>query len=124
MHSIKAKKEDVLATIRTNREAHQAIYEEAVAGYKELAKEQLKKHLKDVDRGAMQTINFLLPAPVNHVKDYDRVIKMLEMEVADEVSLDNALFAQYIMDDWAWKQQFLTSNSSYSVTANTALQGR
>lgn len=121
MDKVKVRKDELLESVRANRDAHQAIYDEAVAGYKELAKAELKKHLRDVDRGAMQVISVMLPAPVNHTKDYDRVITMLEMSVDDEIELHEDEFAQYVMDDWRWKQQFLTSNAAYSATASKSL---
>ena len=120
---VRLKKDEVLDALRANRDAHQSIYDEAVAGYKELAKQQLKKHLRDVERGAMQVVNIMLPAPVNQTKDYDRVIKMLEMDVRDEIELSQGEFAMYVMDDWSWKRQFLTSNSTYSATAASSLGG-
>jgi hypothetical protein len=33
------------------------------------------------------------------------------------VELSEQEFGQYVMDDWAWKRQFLLSNSAYSATA-------
>ena len=123
MDTVTVTKADLLAKIRANREAHQAIFEEAKAGYKELAKAALKKHLRDVERGEMQVISIMMPAPVNQTKDYDRIITMLEMEVKGEVELDEQQFSQYVMDDWRWKQAFLTSNAGYSVTATQMLGG-
>lgn len=121
METVTVKKAELLEKVRANRDAHQAIYDEAKAGYKALAVAELKKHLKDVERGAMQVIHITMPAPVNQIRDYDRIITMLEMEVEDEVELDETQFSQYVMDDWRWKQQFLTSNSTYSATAATSL---
>lgn len=123
IETVKLRKADVLDALEENREAHQGIYEEALAGYKELALAQLKKHIKDVERGAMQVISIVLPAPVNQTKDYERIIKMLELDVRDEIELTQAEFAMYVMDDWAWKRQFLTSNSTYSTRAASSLGG-
>jgi hypothetical protein len=119
--TVKVNKADLLEALRVNREAHEGIYQEALEGYKETALAQLQKHLADVQRGAMKVISIMLPAPENHTRDYDRVIKMVEMSVDDELELDQTEFAQYVMDDWHWKRQFLASNSSYSATAQASL---
>lgn len=121
MDSIKVRKAELLAKVRENRDAHEAIYDEAMAGYKDLAEAQLKKHLADVRRGTVQVISIMMPAPTNQTKDYERIIAMLEMEIADEIELDEQQFSQYVMDDWRWKQQFLASNSAYSATATELL---
>ena len=38
---------------------------------------------------------------------------MLEWEVGDEVMLTEYEFAQFVQDDWGWKQQFRTTGMEY-----------
>jgi hypothetical protein len=41
---------------------------------------------------------------------------MLEMEIRSELEIDEQQFKMYVRDDWAWKGQFTTSNSAYTVS--------
>jgi hypothetical protein len=52
---------------------------------------------------------------MDQTKDYDRVIRMLEMTVDEIITIGAVEFQQYVMDDWTWKEQFTASNSAYLV---------
>jgi hypothetical protein len=54
---------------------------------------------------------------MNQTKDYDRVLKMLDMTTDEVVVLSEDDFAQYVMDEWQWKEQFSQINSTYSARA-------
>ena len=56
---------------------------------------------------------FKLDAPINQIKEYDRAIKMLEMSVDNDITLSEQEFAEYVLDDWHWKNQFTLTNSAY-----------
>jgi hypothetical protein len=47
---------------------------------------------------------------------------MLEMALADEVELSEEDYRQYVMDDWSWREEFLTSDARYSSTASAMLE--
>jgi hypothetical protein len=59
--------------------------------------------------------------PEDHTRDYDRVIAMLERHQGEAIDLLEDDFAMYVQDDWAWKAQFLASNSGYSGKAAEAV---
>jgi hypothetical protein len=122
MQDVTVRKADLIEKITANREAHRAIFLEAVDGYRGLAEEMLQKHLAEVRSGQMKVVRVVLDAPVDHTRDYDRVLAMLGMSVDDQITLAQSDFAQYVLDDWSWKRQFLTSNSTYSGTAATQLR--
>ena len=42
---------------------------------------------------------------------------MLKMSVDTEVLLSEQDFRCFVLDDWDWKQKFLTSSRDYSVRA-------
>lgn len=67
-------------------------------------------------------MHIILSQPVNQTRSYDRVIGMLEMALAEEVELSEEDYQQYVMDEWSWREVFLTSNASYSSTASTMLE--
>lgn len=121
MEDVTVQRDKLLEELRRNREAHKAIFDEAMDGYAKEAEAQLQRHLDEVRAGKIKVISVHLPVPEEHTKDYDRAIKMVEMSVADQITLDEHDFASYVMDDWAWKRQFLTSNSTYSGTARASL---
>lgn len=122
MNDITIDKNAALQVLRKNREAHRAIFLEACEGYKSKALELLENHVAEIKAGKLVRISVALPFPEDHTKDYDRVIRMLDMSINAGIEIDENTFASYIMDDWAWKRQFLHSNSGYSGTAALALQ--
>lgn len=121
MERVTVRKGELLTALRENREAHRAIFEEACDGYQAEAIRLLEGHLERIKSGKRVTVYVQLPEPVDHTKDYDRVIRMVEMSVDNEVELEAQDFASYVMDDWRWKAAFLTTNSAYSASATRAL---
>lgn len=122
MNSVTVKKTDLIAKIKENRAEHRAIFLEAVEGYKKRGVELLEEHIAKIKKGDIERVYVTMPVPEDHTSDYDRVITMLEMSVDEEVPIDENSFASYVMDDWAWKQSFLASNSEYSSRAMLALK--
>lgn len=55
-----------------------------------------------------------LESPRSHTKDYDLVIKMLELSTKDEITISGNQFNQYVEDEWAWKNSFVSNASIYS----------
>lgn len=54
--------------------------------------------------------------PMDQTRDYDRAIRMVDLDTRDTLELEESEFRQYVMDDWTWKQQFNHSNRAYSKT--------
>ena len=117
MKAIKVKKDVLLAKVRENRDAHRAVFEEAVAGYQKQAETMLREHIKRIKSGELVEVFVRLPRPVEHTKDYDRVIAMLDMDLGDEIELEEHDFQMYVQDDWDWKGTWAIANASYSATA-------
>jgi hypothetical protein len=106
-------KNDLLEKMRGNRERHRVIFLEALDGYRQRAIEQLDGQLKDLRNGKTPQIYISIDRPVDHTRDYDRVIAMLEMHKGSEFTLSETDFSQYALDDWNWKRQWAASNSGY-----------
>jgi len=121
MKNILVTKTHLLEKLKENRAAHRGIFEEAVEGYRSEAVKQLEAHIERIKSGKMPTVFVRLEAPEDHTDEYDVVIGMLEMDLDDRVELTQADYRAYVMDDWNWKNQFLTSNSLYSGTARASL---
>lgn len=115
--TIMANREQVLETLKKNRETHKKIVEEAREGYLKKAEEELKKRLSKVKEGNLVDLFFRLNLPVDQTKVYDTAIKMLEMHVDNEIELSAYQVRNLVMDEWDWKEQFIGTNALYSVTA-------
>lgn len=115
MEPITVSKGDLLAKMRENRATHREVFQAALEGYRRYAQLVLKEHLEALGAGKTPEIRITVSRPSDHTRDYDRVIEMLEMHKGDEFVLNETDFSQYVRDDWSWKRQWATSNSSYAV---------
>src|SRR5260370_18692324 len=120
MENIKVKKEELLKVLKENRAKHREIFLEALEGFRKKAITEFEKRLEAAKAGKHFDIAIALTLPQDQTKDYDRAIGMLEMAIEDVVELGEAEYAQYVMDDWRWKHNFLTSNTTYSGKAALA----
>lgn len=121
MSAVRVKKEELLQTLRENRKEHRETFLEALEGYRAAALKALTARIEDAKTTKRVSLHFKLIEPQDQTREYDRIIKMLEMSVDERVELTQREFANYVMDDWEWTQQFLTSNSAYSASARTKL---
>jgi hypothetical protein len=110
---ITVKKDALLADIRKNFGKHRQILETANVAYRAKAIEELRANLeaainqKPIRRGITCT------EPENHTKEYETVIAMLEMCVADEITITERQFQCFVMDNWDWKSRFQASTAAY-----------
>ena len=74
------KKFELLVAIIKNRDIHQSEYEAAAIGYRKAAIKSLASMLKEAKAGGTIRKALDLVEPVSHTKDYDRMIRMLEMK--------------------------------------------
>ena len=101
--------------MRANRDAHRALFLKAQEGYRKLVTEELDRMLKGAKDGLPIQRSVTLTEPSNHIKDYDRVITMLEMSVEDTVTLDAQAFDRYVMDNRDWSRFALATNTAYAA---------
>jgi hypothetical protein len=119
--NIRMSKSKLLETLRKNRAAHRTIFEEALKGFKQRYNDLWERCLADA-RAAGKLTAGPIP-PKDHTEDYDRIIKILELDNCQEVELSEVDVQRYFMDDWAWKRDFLESSYSfYSTSAVKALK--
>jgi len=129
MHSamleITVTKEKLLGILLENRDEHALVYEEAVAGYHDACLKRLEEEkARLLARKDPIEVRIHLPVPQDHTKDYDRLIKMIEISEDTEFDLNEQQAANYIMDEWHWTNQWLASNAGYSETATLMLNER
>lgn len=114
---VTVKKDELLAAIKKNRSTHRETFLEAQKGYRAAVIEELDRMLKDAREGRTIRRAVQLVEPQEHTKDYDRVIRMLEMSVADEIAITETQFSQYVLDEWGWTAAFVGSTSNYTNNA-------
>ena len=113
MKKVTINQNELLAILRENRDTHEADYKDAYEGYLVTCGETLMRYLEEFKAGERETVQWTEFPPQSQVKDYDRVIRMLELSVDNEIELTADEFANYVQDDWAWKDNWLGSNSMY-----------
>lgn len=121
--TIRAKKSQVLDTLRSNREKHSAIVKEARSGYMEKAEAALKAKLDQLRSGKLAALSFSLRVPLDYTKVYDTAIRMLELHTEDTIELDAAQVRNLMQDEWDWTDQFYGTNMVYSKTASEIRNG-
>lgn len=113
MAVITVKKSELLEALIKNKEEHRKMFLKAQDGYRVTVIEELDKMLKDAREGKEYRTSVHIPAPSDHTKDYERVVKMLTMSVKDEIRITEEEFSKYVMDDWGWKQEFTRMSANY-----------
>ena len=111
------KREKLLEVLRENRSKHRAIFDEAIENYKAECLSLLEKKIAKLKKGKMPRMSIRLLIPEDHTEDYDRVIKMFEMDVREEIELEENEFGMYVMDDWRWKREWLSNTVAYTSSA-------
>lgn len=119
-------RDEIIAKVKENREAHIAEFDSALKGYylellekAEEGKKTLKRFIKAAQaeedpEPADFSVNLRATKPESHEDDYDRAIAMFEMAATDTITLDEQSFAQYVRDEWDWKAEFLASSTYYN----------
>lgn len=107
----------LIEKLKTNRIAHSKIVAEARAGYVKRATEALADKMQQLKEGKIASLFFALKVPVDNTPVYDMTISMLEMHTGEELMLNGVQYRNFVLDKWDWKDEFLATNSRYSVTA-------
>ena len=113
MHSVKILTSDLLKALTDNRAKHRADYTSAMEVYRDEVITAVDNMWTAAHkREDVRPLH--LVKPTNYLREYDRAIKMATMSVDKEVELDQNDFAQYVMDEWAWKSSFTAMTSTYA----------
>jgi hypothetical protein len=115
MEDVKLEKAALIEKIKENMETHQDTYDKAVEEFNRqqiaLLEEQVVKARagQNFDRLALSR----MPVPENHMDDYRRALRLLEMETREKIVLDPREFNKYVLDEWEWQRAFVANTSSY-----------
>lgn len=127
-------KASVVETLKENRTEHEKIYNEAIAGYRNVLRNALDKVVELVSEKRDELEEKKAPSPrlktdplsslavpKNQLKEYDTVLEMLELTSDETIVLDQDQYNCYMKDNWYWMNDFLLSNSAYSASAGAKL---
>jgi len=110
-------KEKLMEIIQENRDKHRSVFLEAIDGYRLEAIKRLERMIEKIKKGKTIDQYLRLPVPTDNTNDYDRVLKMMELDTRDEINLNEEEFAQYVLDDWSWKREWIATASNYTSNA-------
>jgi hypothetical protein len=116
MRSVKINKAELLKIVRDNQKKHIKDFEESVKDYKKAALKVAKEHVelaKTGDLDQIAKIRAMPSRPTSYEDNYNRAIRMLELSVDDIIELEEDTFNQLVLDEWAWKHQFVASGALY-----------
>lgn len=136
--TINVTRDDLLEAIIENKKTHDEIFASALDGYYVSVRKELENKLRLIPlvqeefQAALESVNpesgkpvqleiknqyalfnLNVPFPVSHEDDYKRAIKMVQLSASHIFKLTASEFAQYVMNEWNWKQQFLATNAQY-----------
>lgn len=120
---IKVNKQQLIDTIKKNKQIHIKEYKQAVVAFKKEALKQLTKLEKAVKAGKTEGIRLDLTVPQDRSTDYDKLILMFNWDLEKEVVLSQGEFNQYVHDEFDFALQARMSNTYYS-SANVAKRMR
>lgn len=115
MDTITVRKDDLIKTLKENRDAHREQFLRAQSAYRMAMIEELDRALDEAKRGKTIKRAFALPVPEDHTDDYDTAIAMLEWHTKDAVELSQREFMTYVENKWGWLTSFAANTQSYLV---------
>lgn len=132
----------LIDTLQKNRENHITAFNEAMAGYKELALSKVEEAFQGIgDRLAKRKAEIIervnsftaetadnfsdyfvlleqmvvnLKVPVSYAEAYDAAIDMATFDTRDELELSGAEFQCFCRDVWDWSHEFTATHLNYS----------
>ena len=116
MRSVKVNKDELMKVLQENKKKHVKEFEEAVKDYKKAALKVAKEHVELAKTGELDQIakiRAMPQRPTSYEDSYTRAIRMMEMSVEDVIELEDDVFNQLVLDEWAWKNAFTASSALY-----------
>ena len=116
MKTVTINKKELLDILYENRIKHAEQYDEAVKDYKAVIMNFSKANIKSINasvEGGTFSIKQYPSYPPSYISEYDQVIRMIELDVNDTITLDKTDFNNYVLDNWGWKQTFTQASTVY-----------
>lgn len=115
MKTVTVSKAEFIERVRANRDKHRSTFDKAQDGYRTFLIKELEQRLDEAQRGLKVDRFIRLEEPEDHTDDYDQILEMAAMSVDDTIEVSQQEFAWYVLDRWSWKQQWVATNSTYTV---------
>src|ERR1035437_8357393 len=118
MTEVRIDKSKLVDIQKNNRSEHRDIFLAAQKSYRQVVIELLDEQLKLAREGKPFLLARIiqLVAPEDHTKDYDRVLRMLELSLDNIVTLSEPEFTNLVQDIWMWSRSWAASNSAYTYS--------
>jgi len=116
MNAVKINRLELLKIVRENKDKHIVDFAESVEDYKKAALKIAESNLALVQTGDVDKIAKIQMQPgkpVSYETNYNRAIRMLELSVEEVIEVEEDVFNQLVLDEWAWKNSFVASASLY-----------
>jgi len=114
MREVTVESSALLASLKENRGQHEKEFRRLKHVYVDTVKGILTKALEELGVGDMPVLT-IPEQPRSHLREYDQAIRMVEMSTDTKITLSNREFAEFVMDEWDWKQQFDLMKTAYGV---------
>lgn len=112
MNKVTISKQKLIDVLTFNRTMHIADYQAALVEWEKQYAKALRRELRaNVES---KTGSVYLEKPVSYQNSYDTALRMLDLALEAEFVLTERQFRQYIMDEWDWKDRFVSNTMSYS----------
>jgi len=115
MKSVKMDRMTLLGIVKKNKETHVKLYEESVEDYKVAVVKVAEYNLEAAKTNELEKMKFKLfpTTPVSYENQYAKAIRMLELSIETEIDVEEDIFNQLVLDEWSWKNSFITSGALY-----------
>jgi hypothetical protein len=109
-------KEKLLGVLRENLGKHRAEYDAAMTDYWDALEIYHSAQLERAKSKNLKGPDVPAPAmPTSQAKEYEKVIRQLELSIDDKIVLNDTQFQTYVMDDWFWKPVFAANNQTLAM---------
>lgn len=117
MITTKVDKEQLLETLKSNREKHEQDYKTAHKIWEGDVLKRLSQVRREAGKGDFSHVQFplnSLPEPRSYLDEYDTAIARVEWEVMSTIELDQHEFGKYVLDQWSFSHDFIGTTSLYN----------
>ncbi len=114
---ININKKQLIEKIIENKKRHIKQYELALIAFKKAALAELAKEKNKILRG-QKHLQVALVSPLDRRSEYDKILKIFQWELKDEVTLSQGEFNEYVLDETHEARQAATANSFYASFSN------
>jgi CHAT domain-containing protein len=116
LNETRIEKQKLLEVLRSNLTKHVSEYETAMNDYWEALEIYHAAQLTRAKSRSKKSPEIPAPIePTSQAKEYEKVIRQLELSIDEQVTLNDTQFQTYVMDDWFWKPVFAANNQTLAM---------